>query len=172
MLWVFVWIPGTEAFVSSGTVPLVEVLAGLVGLTCRTGSLCTSLSGLVSGFTCTDGFLVGFRNCLFLLNVVPPDWTMYDLSKSFLSAGSFLPCLILTKLWDFHFQSNFQLWQVHDVSVFGEFGLLSFQLKTIHRAVIYCGCSRLAVVGNKVWVLLDIGLWAGLAPTPSVGVLL
>ena len=33
------------------------------------------------------------------------------------------------------------------------------------------GCSRLAVVGDKVWVFLDISLWAGLAPTPSVGVL-
>ena len=68
-----VWIPGTEIFDSSVTAPLVEVLAGLVSLTCRTGSLCTSLSGLVSGFTFTDGSLTGFRNCLFLLNVVPPD---------------------------------------------------------------------------------------------------
>ena len=74
MLRVLVWIPGTEAFVSSGMAPLFEVLAGLlVGLTCCTGSLCTSLSGLASGFTCTDGSLAGFRNCLFLLNVVPPD---------------------------------------------------------------------------------------------------
>ena len=84
MLRVLVWIPGTEAFVSSGMAPLFEVLAGLlVGLTCCTGSLCTSLSGLASGFTCTDGSLAGFRNCLFLLNVVPPDWTTYDLSESF-----------------------------------------------------------------------------------------
>ena len=84
MLRVLLLIPGTKAFVSSGMSPLVEVLAGLlVGLTCRTGSLCATLSGLASVFPCTDVSLAGFRNCLFLLSDVPPDWTMYDLSESF-----------------------------------------------------------------------------------------
>ena len=75
MLRVLVLIPGTEAFVSSGMSPLVEVLAGLLlaGLTCSTGSLCATLSALASVFAYTDGSLAGFRNCLFLLNVVPPD---------------------------------------------------------------------------------------------------
>ena len=73
MLRVLVLIPGTEAFVSSGMSPLEEVLAGLlVGLTCCTGSLCVTLSGLASVFACTDGSLAGFRNCLFLFNDVPP----------------------------------------------------------------------------------------------------
>ena len=74
MLRVLVLIPCTEAFVSSGMLLLVEVLAGLlVGLICCTGSLCTSLSGLASIFAGTDGSLEGFRNCLFLFNEVPPD---------------------------------------------------------------------------------------------------
>ena len=73
MLRVLVLMPVTEALVSSGMLPLVKVLAGLlIGLTCCTGSLCTSWSGLVSGFACTAGSLEGFRNCLFLLKDVSP----------------------------------------------------------------------------------------------------
>lgn len=134
MLRVLVWLPGTEAFVSWWTATLVDVLAGLVGSTCGTGSLCTLLSGFVSGFTSTDGSLTGFRNSLFLLNVVPPNWTTNEL----LSVGSLLPCLNLMKGCDSLFLSNFQLWQPPDVFVVVEFGLLSFQPKTINRAVIYC----------------------------------
>ena len=84
MLQVLVFMPLAEAFVSSGMSPLVEVLAGLlIGLTCCTGSLCTSWSGLASGFACTAGSLEDFRNCLFLLKDVPPDCTTYDLFESF-----------------------------------------------------------------------------------------
>ena len=171
MLWVFVWIPGTEAFVSSGTAPLVEVLAGLVGLTCRTGSLCTSLSGLVSGFTCTYSFLAGFRNCLFLLNVVPPDWTMYDLSKSF---SVQVPFSYVWFLWSCVTFTSCPISSSGNCMMFLSwenlaFCLFSWRLSTELWFIV--GCSRLAVVGNKVWVFLDISLWAGLAPTPSVGVL-
>ena len=136
MLWVLVWIPGTDAFVSSGTAPLVEVLAGLVGLTCRTGSLCTSLSGLVSGFTCPDGFLAGFRNCLFLLNVVPPDRTMYDLKASqrrFLSP-MFDSYEVVWVSLPVQFPALATAW----CFCLGRIWPLAFQLKTIHRAVIYC----------------------------------
>ena len=82
MLWVLVWIPGTEAFVSWWTATLVDFLAGLVVLTCRTGSLCTSLPGLVSGFTCTDGSFTGFRNCFFLMSCHPTELRMICLRAS------------------------------------------------------------------------------------------
>ena len=79
------WIPGTDAFVSSGTAPLVEVLAGLVGLTCRTGSLCTSLSGLVSGFTSlvlTVSLQVSGTACFFSMLCHPTELCMICLKAS------------------------------------------------------------------------------------------
>ena len=116
MLRVLVWIQGTETFVSSGTAPhrfsmniIVKVGIWLY---------------LYWRFPCR------FQNAT-QLNYV---WSVWKL----LSAGSLLPCLILTKGCDSHFRSNFQLWQLQDVSDMVEGGLLSFQLKTINRAVIYC----------------------------------
>ena len=130
----------------------------------RTGSLCTSLSRLESGFTCTDRSLAGFRNFLFLLNVMPPNWTTYDLSESF---SVQVPCFhvwFLRRGCDSHFRPALatprSVWHG---------SLFSWRLST--ELWFTVGRSRLSVVGKKVRVLLDISLWARLSLTPSVGVL-